>query len=138
MQMVPAGGNGPDLPPHEPISLDQQRHAAGVLFLIQQDGVVGSDGYGGAADKRRPDIGFVLALVHRRDSSTEGNLLVVVGGVNVELVVVDADLVVGVAGGDGDLEIGGEEVGSSRGVEGVDSDVLEDEGGLTRVEYGQN
>ncbi|GLT90106.1 hypothetical protein SLE2022_080580 [Rubroshorea leprosula] len=125
--MVPAGGKAPDLPPHSPVSFDQQRHAAAALFLIQQDGVEGSDGYVCAADKRRPDIDFVGALERRRDCSGEGDLLAVVGGVNVELVVVDAGSVVGIAGFDGDLKIGGEEVGSG-GVEDGDSDVLEDEG----------
>lgn len=69
------------------------------------------------------------------DLGTVGDLLAVVGGVGVEAVVVDAELVVGVAGVDGDLEVDGEEAGDG-GVEGVDGDVLEDEAGLVGLDDG--
>lgn len=70
-----------------------------------------------------------MPLVRRRDGGAERDLLVAVDGVDVELVVVDADPVVGVAGRDRDVDVGGQEVGHG-GVEGVDGDVLEDEPGL--------
>lgn len=74
-------------------------------------------------------------LIAWRDASAEGDLLAVVGGVDVEAVVVYADLVVGVAGADGDLEARGEEVGDG-GVEGIDGDVLEHELRLLRPQDG--
>lgn len=76
-----------------------------------------------------------MALVRGGDGGTVGDLLVLVGDVGVEAVVVDSDVVVGVAGGEGHLEVGREEVGDG-GVEGVDGDVLEDEGGLGGAEDG--
>lgn len=48
-----------------------------------------------------------MALVRRRDGGAEGYLLAPVGDVGVEAVVVDADVVVRVAGSEGDLEVGG-------------------------------
>ena len=68
-----------------------------------------------------------MALVRRRDGCTVGDLLVAVGDVGVQPVVVDSDIVVGIAGGESDLDVGGEEVGDG-GVEGIEGDVLEDEG----------
>lgn len=49
-----------------------------------------------------------------------------ISGVNIELVVVNTDIVVGITRRDGDLEVAGEEVGG-RDVEGVNGGVLEDE-----------
>ena len=65
----------------------------------------------------------------------ERDLLVVVNGIDIEPVVVDADLVVWVARREGDLEAGGEEVGGGD-VEGVNGGVLEDEFWLCGLEYG--
>lgn len=76
-----------------------------------------------------------MALVETRDDGPESDLLVAVNGVDAEVVVVDSDAAVGVAGGDSEKEIGGEETGDG-GVEGVDSDVLEDESGLCGAEDG--
>lgn len=51
-----------------------------------------------------------------------------VGGVHVNLVIVDSDASVWVTGGDGDLEVGGEGGGGGGGdVEGVEGEVLEGE-----------
>ena len=75
-----------------------------------------------------------MALIGGLDLRTECDLLVAVNGIDIELVVVDADLVVWVARGEGDLEAGGEEVGGD--VEGVNGGVLEDEFWFCGLEYG--
>lgn len=126
IQMVLAGNEGPDLPPDPAVNLDQQKNRAGILVLHESYGVVRSDGDVGAVDERRPDVDVLVALVHRGYESREGDLLATVCRIDVELVVVDADLVVRVSGGDGDLEAGGEDVGDG-GVEVENGDVLEDE-----------
>lgn len=88
-----------------------------------------------AVDEGGPDVDLLVALVGGGDGGAEGDLLAVIGGVDVEPVVVDADLVVGVSGGEGHLEVGGEEVRCGE-VEGVDGGVLEDEPGLVWLEDG--
>ncbi|CAN6577301.1 unnamed protein product [Malus baccata var. baccata] len=118
--MVPTGYEGTDLKPGPAVYLDEQKNRPGILVLPESDGVVRSDGDLGAVDKRRPDVDVLVALVHRRDERRERDLLRTVRGVDVKLVVVDAELVVRVSGGDG--------------VEVEDSDVLEDEAGLGRLE----
>lgn len=99
---------------------------------------VGSHRDGVAVEERRPNGDVFVALVGCREESGEGDLLAAVGGVDVEAVVVDADAFVGVAGGEGDLDVGGEEVGSGGGVAGdvevVDGGVLEDEPGFGGAE----
>lgn len=67
-----------------------------------------------------------MALVHRVYGCVVGNLLTVVGGVDVEFIVVNADFIIWVAGKDGDLYARGEDVGS-RDVEAENCGVLEDE-----------
>lgn len=67
-----------------------------------------------------------MALIRGRKQIREGDLLAVVGGVDVEFVVVNADSLVRVSGRDGDLEGGGEESRDGE-VEGVDGGVLEEE-----------
>lgn len=51
-----------------------------------------------------------MALINRRNNGVVGDLLVVVGGVGVELVVVNTDPGVGIAGVDGNLDGGGDDV----------------------------
>ncbi|RXH81415.1 hypothetical protein DVH24_034836 [Malus domestica] len=131
--MVPTGYEGADFKPDPAVYLDEHKNRPGILVLPESDGVVRCDGDLGAVDKRRPDVDVLVALVHRRDERRERDLLRTVRGVDVKLVVVDAELVVRVSGGDGDLEAGGEDVGDG-GVEVEDSDVLEDEAGLGRLE----
>ena len=135
VQMVPTGDEGADLPPDPAVHLDEQKNRPGILVLPQSDGVVRSDGDVGAVDERRPDVDVLVALVYRRDERRERDLLRTVGRVDVEPVIVDADLVVRVSGGDGDLEAGGEDIGGG-GVEVEDGDVLEDEAGLGGLEDG--
>lgn len=124
--MVTTGDKRTDFPTNPTVDLDDQKDRTGGLVLAQCDGVEGSDRDVGAVDERRPDVDLLMALVGRRYGRTERDLLVPVGWVDVEPVVVDSDLVVGVPGRYGDLEIGGEHVGYG-GVEGVNGDVLEDE-----------
>lgn len=71
-----------------------------------------------------------MALVGGLDDGGEGDLLVVVGSVDVETIIVDSDAVVGVAGRDGDLEVGGEGAGGG-GVELVGGRLLEEEARLS-------
>lgn len=127
--MVTAGDEGADFPPDSAVGLERDHDDAVSLVLHKGDGVKRRDGDLVAVDKRRPDVDVLVALVGLRDSGPVRDLLVVVNGEDVEAVVVDSDLVVGVSGGDCDLEVGSEEVWDG-GVEGVDGDVLEDEAGL--------
>lgn len=135
VEMVPARDKSPDLPPHPAVHLQQQKNRPGILVLVQRQGIERRDGDFGAVDERRPDVDVLVTLVHRWDECDEGDLLVTVCRVDVEPVIVDADLVVGVAGGDGDLEAGGEDVGYGV-VEVEDGDVLEDEAGFGGLEDG--
>lgn len=133
--MVAAGDEGADLPLNAAVNFDGHFDAAVSLVLGEGEAVVGGDGDVVAVDKRRPDVDVFVALVDGVDDGVVGDLLVVVGAVDVELVVVDADLGVGVAGVDGDLDGGGDDVGGGD-VEGEDGGVLEDEAGLLRLENG--
>lgn len=128
-QVVVAGGPVADLPPDPAVDLDEEEEEAVGLVLLQGVAEEGGDGDALAREVRGPDVDVLVALVEGRDPVGEGDLLGLVGGVDVEAVVVDADAVVGVAGGDGDLELGGEEVGLGE-VELDDLGVLEVEPGL--------
>lgn len=76
-----------------------------------------------------------MALEGGGQHGRECDLLASVGGVNVELLVVDSDAVHAVFGGDGYLHGGGEGEGrGGRDVEGVDGGVPEDELGLGGAE----
>ena len=68
-----------------------------------------------------------MALVRRRNRCSVSDLLALVADVDVKPVIVDADLVVGIPGSDGDLEVRGDEIGRC-GVEGINGDVLEEKG----------
>jgi len=133
--MVSAGDKGPDFPSDPSVDLDGELHGPIGLVLAERDRIVRRDRHLGAVDEGGPDVDILVALVGRRDGGAEGDLLVAIGGVHVEPVVVDADLVVGVSGGDGDLEVGGQEVRGGE-IEGVDGGVLEDEPGLVGLEDG--
>uniref|UniRef100_A0A1J3HPP9 Uncharacterized protein n=1 Tax=Noccaea caerulescens TaxID=107243 RepID=A0A1J3HPP9_NOCCA len=126
--MILPGNKSPNFPPHSAVSTDDQRNDAVISVAIKTNGVERSDGNGGSVDKRRPYVDFFVSLISRRDRCSESDLLAPVSGVDVETVVVDADLVVGVPGRESDLEIGSEEVRWIAGdVEGVDGGVLEKE-----------
>ncbi|KAK8496811.1 hypothetical protein V6N13_126155 [Hibiscus sabdariffa] len=127
--MVSPGDEGSNFPSHPSINLDHQENRPGCLFGSQAGGEFRGDGHRVAVDEGRPDVDLFVTLVGWREGCPKGDLLVIVSGVNVESVVVNADSVVGVPGGQGELEVGGEEVGGG-GVECVDGGVLEDEPGL--------
>lgn len=134
--MVPSRGERPNSPSHPPPQPDHDHHVPVALVLGQLSRVVGRDRDGDAVEEGRPHVDVIGILVGRRDAGAERDLLVLVGGVDVQAVVVDGDVVVGVVGGDGDLEGGGEEARGGGGVEGVDGGVLEGEAGLVGLEDG--
>lgn len=84
--------------------------------------------------KRGPNREVLVALVRRRQQRRQRDLLAAVGGVDVDSVVVNADAVVRVAGGESDLEGGREEASPGGNVECVDGGVLEDEVGTRGAE----
>lgn len=135
VEVVLPGDEGADLPADAAIGLEDEVDGADGLVGGELDGVEGGDGDEVAVDEGGPDVDVLVALVGGGDAGPVGDLLAAVDGEDVEAVVVDADLVVGVAGGEGDLEVGGQEVGDG-GVEGVDGDVLEDEAGLGGLKDG--
>lgn len=127
-QVVVAGGPVADLPPDPAVDLDEEEEEAVGLVLLQGVAEEGGDGDALAGEVRGPDVDVLVALVEGRDPVGEGDLLGLVGGVDVEAVVVDADAVVGVVGGDGDLEGGSEVVGAG--------EVELGEGEVADVEFG--
>lgn len=133
VQMVAAGDERPDFPPDPAANPDVDHHRSGDLVLVEGDAQVRSHRHGGAVQERRPNGGVLVALVGGRQQRWEGDLLAVVGSVDVDSVVVDSDPLVGVAGGEGDLDGGGEGAGGGE-VEGEDGGVLEDEMGLGGLE----
>ncbi|KZV15914.1 hypothetical protein F511_29086 [Dorcoceras hygrometricum] len=136
MDMIPTRRNRPDFPFQAAFNFDRHLDGGAVaLHLGECDSVVRRDRDVAAVDERRPYVDVLVALVDRRDDGVEGDLLVAVGGVNVQLIVVDADSGVGVAGVDGDLQGGGEDVGSGD-VEREDGGVLESESGFLGLEDG--
>ena len=112
-EMVVAGDPAADFPPHTAVDLDLQNQVPRLTVLAERVGEVRREGDVGAGEDRGPDVDVAVALVHGGERRGHRDLLVLVGGVHVETVVVDPDLVVWVAGGDGDLERGGE--GARRG-----------------------
>lgn len=135
VEMITAGDEGANLPPHAAVDLDDQVDGAAGLVLGEGDAVVRSHRDGVAVDEGRPDVVILVALVDGGDDGVIGDLLVVVGGVDVHPVVVDADAGIGVAGVDGDLDGGGDDVGGGD-VEVEDGGVLEGEAGLLGLEDG--
>lgn len=135
MELVPPGDEASHLPPDLAVDFDQEHQRSGVPVLVQRRTDEGRDRHGGSGDERGPNVDVLMALVEPRDDGSESDLLVPVDSVDVEVVVVDSDAAVGVASGDSEEEIGGEEAGDG-GVEGVDGDVLKVESGLGGAEDG--
>lgn len=130
---VVIGGPAADLPPEAAVDLDEEVDESVGLVLGEGVAEVRGDGDEGAGEVRRPDVDVLVALVDAREAVGGGDLLVLVGGVDVEAVVVDADAVVRVSGGDGDLEGGGEEIRGGE-VEGENPGVLQVELGFGGAE----
>ncbi|CAH9079906.1 unnamed protein product [Cuscuta europaea] len=135
MEVVPPRDDSPDSPLDAAVNLDGDRDGADILVLTEIGAVERRDGDVVPGNKRRPEVRVLVALVNGRDDGVVGDLLVMVGGVDVEVVVVDSDAAVGVVGGDGDLDGGGEDVGGGDVVV-EDGGVLEDEVGLPGLENG--
>lgn len=129
VEVVAAGDEGADLPADPAVSFDGDEDVTRRLVLAEAEEVEGRDGDVGAVDKRRPNVDLFVALIGGGDGGAEGHLLAPVSDVGFEAVVVDSDVVVRVARDERDLEIGCEKVGDG-GVEGVNGDVLESEGGF--------
>lgn len=129
MEVVPAGDPCADLPPEAAVHAHSEEDIPRLLVLVQSGGEVGVEGDSDAEEVRGPDGLFVVAQVAGREQGAGGDLLTVVAGVGHEVVVVDPDAIVRVAGREGDLEDGGEEGG-------VDGEVELDEGGVLEVEAG--
>lgn len=135
VEVIATGNEGADFPPNAAVDLNNKVDGAGGLVLGEGDAVVGGDGDVGAVEERGPDVDVLVALVDGRDGGVVGDLLAAVGGVDVHVVVVDADARVGVARVDGDLDGGGDDVGG-RDVEVEDGRILEGEAGLLGLEDG--
>ncbi|KAH0453962.1 hypothetical protein IEQ34_018286 [Dendrobium chrysotoxum] len=121
--MVMIRGPATYLPPESSVDLDVEEEESVSLVLGEGGAEIGGDGDEGAGEVRGPDVDVLMALVETGDAVGRSNLLVPVGRVNVETIVVDADLFVRVSGGDGDLDGGGEEIWG-REVEAENSSVL--------------
>lgn len=126
--MVASRIPAPNLVPNSTIDLDIKEEESIGLVLLQRLAEERGDRDAESGEVRGPDVDVLVALVKGRDAIRERDLLRFVGGVDVEAVVVDADAVVGVLGGDGDLELRGEDVGLA--------EVELDDGGVLEVEFG--
>nr|GMD41638.1 hypothetical protein Csa_6G454480 [Ipomoea batatas] len=133
VDMVTASYEGADFPPNAAVEAEHDLDAAGDLGGGEHGAEEGRNGDVVAVDEGGPEIVVLVALVHRRDSGGEGDLLVAVDGEDGEAVVVNPDVVVRVAGFDGDLDGGGEDVGGGD-VEVEDGGVPEIKPGLLRLE----
>ena len=105
IEIVMAGDEGADLPSDLAVDLDGDEDVAVVLVLAQPLEVEGSNRDIGSEHEWGPHVNLLVSLVRGRDGGSEGHLLALVGDVGVEAVVVDSDVVVRVAGGEGDLEV---------------------------------
>ncbi|CAL9185367.1 unnamed protein product, partial [Musa hybrid cultivar] len=107
----------------------------GRLFLQQGLHKLRRYRHGGSVEVERPDGDVLVPLETGGKGGGESDPLVHVGGVGAEAVVVEADVAVGVEGGDGDMHDGGEEAVWGGGeVELVDGGVLDVEAGFGRAE----
>lgn len=105
----------PRLPPQPPLYLHVEDEQPRRGVPLHDHGGVLLHGDAFADQERRPHGGDVVALVAGRERRVPGDLLAPVGGESVELVVVDADAIVGVARGGGDVQDSGEDVGVACG-----------------------
>lgn len=94
VQMVFTGDEGGEFPPHASVDLDKHADSSGGLVLTQGEGVVRSDGDLRSVHERRPHVDVLMTLVRRRNPRTKRDLLIPVDDVDVQFVIVDADLAV--------------------------------------------
>lgn len=127
--MVAAGLPVADLPPQPPLDLHPEEEEA--VGLVLGESIHEERRYRDAiaAQVRGPRVDVLVPLVEGRDGGCQRDLLVVVGGVDVQALVVDAHPVVRISRRQGHLEIGGEEIGGGE-VEGEDGGIMERELGL--------
>ncbi|KZV43207.1 hypothetical protein F511_39939 [Dorcoceras hygrometricum] len=134
VKMVTAGGERTDLPFHAAVKLDYHRDGAVIQRHREVGPVVRRHRDVGPVDKRRPNVDILVALVDRRDGGEVGDLLAVVGGVDVHPIIVDADFGVGVSGEDGDLNDGGDDNGPDDEDGQEDDEADDEEGGAESAE----
>jgi len=103
VNMVPSGDPSPHFPLDSAVDLDVDQHSSGGFVLLENLEHEGGDGNGGAVEEGGPDGGVTVALVGGGEGGGQGDLLAAIGGVGIEFGVVDADAVVGVEGGEGNL-----------------------------------
>ncbi|CAI9783350.1 unnamed protein product [Fraxinus pennsylvanica] len=111
MEVVPAGDEGPNFPLNTAVNLENHKDSSIRLVLVQGYTIIRRHRHVVTVNKRRPDVYVLVALIHRWYDCVVGNLLAVVGGVHVQFVVINADSGVAVAGVDGDLDCGGDDIG---------------------------
>lgn len=129
VEVVAAGDEGADLPTNPTLGSDGDEDVTVTLVLAEAEEIERRDGDVGAINKRRPNIDLFMALICRRDGGSVRDLLAPVGHEGFEAIIVNTDAVVRVTRDERDLKIRSEEVRHG-GVEGVDGDVLEREGGF--------
>ncbi|CAH9117784.1 unnamed protein product [Cuscuta europaea] len=133
--MVVSGDDSPHPPLNSPYNPDGEQDGAVSPIQGKRVAVEGRNGDVVAVNKRRPNIDLLMTLVDRRDIGVESDLLAVVRSVGLEPVVVNADVAVGVPGDDGDLDVGGQDVGGGE-VEAKDCGFLEHESGFGGLKNG--
>lgn len=103
--VVVAGDPGADLPAEAAVDLDVDEQIAGGLVLGERHHEVRRQRHVGRGEVGRPHRHVVVAHVPGRELRRDGDLLVLVLRVHVQLVVVDAHPVVWVFRGERDLQI---------------------------------
>lgn len=107
IEVVVTGDKGTDLPSNLAVNLNDDEDVTVSLVLAESNEVIRSDGDVSAVNERGPDVNVLVTLIGGRDGGSVSDLLAPVSDVSVETVVVDSDLVVWVARGECDLEVGG-------------------------------
>nr|GMC88790.1 hypothetical protein F511_29086 [Ipomoea batatas] len=128
MKVITSGNNRPNFPPNTTANFNGEPDGAGGLVFFELGAVKGRNGDVIAVKKRRPEVNVLVALIDGGDDGVIGDLLVAIGGEDVEVVVVNSDPGIRVPGGDGDLESGGEDVGGG--------DVEVEDGGFSPAAHG--
>lgn len=137
MEMIPAGDEGSNSPFNTSIDLDDQRNGSIGFVLAEGNAIVRCHRDTSSVNERRPDVDVLVSLVYRWNGTVVGDLLVVVGGVYVHFLVVNADSGIRVPGVDGDLNAGRDDV-RGRDVEAEDGGILEGKMRFFGLENGPN